>query len=102
MRVCPKCGFEDPPYWRKGQGDHYGDMDICRIEDLDENQPEVAKALREHGEFFDDYYAYRLTKPRKIWVKRRWIGIYKFQGGNPYHMTMTQKSVTEIKLSFWK
>jgi hypothetical protein len=58
-------------------------MDICRIEDLDENQPEVAKALREHGEFFDDYYAYRLTKPRKIWVKRRWIGIYKFQGWKP-------------------
>ena len=100
IRVCPKCGFEDPPYWRKGQGDHYGDMDICRIEDLDFDNPGLAKELREKLEVFDKDYAYRLTLPRKIWVKRRWLQIFKVQGWKPipYDREAKKRDIKQKKL----
>lgn len=97
MRVCPKCGYVDPQYWRKGQGDHYGDTDICRLEDLELNEPELAKVLKGNRESFDEHYAYKLLG-KGVWVRRRWLEIYKIQRWKMIPYDRDAKKRAEAKL----
>jgi len=68
MRVCPKCGYRDPPYWRPAR--HRYISDICHITDLDVNEPELAKKVRVFGRapnyYCDGKYYYRLTASNTV------------------------------------
>lgn len=74
MKVCPECGYEDPPCWRPGVPKRRA-IDVCTIDDLDIWQPELAKKLRSDNEVFTKYYAYRLRPSG--WVTRRPMTLYK-------------------------
>jgi hypothetical protein len=45
MRVCPKCGYEDPPIWRNTLRRLY--TDHCHIEDLKIWEPQLAQLILE-------------------------------------------------------
>lgn len=79
MRVCPKCGFKDPPYWRPAKMHNpSGDIDICRIDDLIFNESKLGKELdtQRDSVIEDEQYAYLLTK-RARWVRRVSLQIFK-------------------------
>jgi hypothetical protein len=72
VRICPKCGFEDSPCWKRSfQGNPNGDIDVSRIDWLPDWEPEIAKKVEnKKGEVvIDGIFAYYLGK-RAIWVKR--------------------------------
>ena len=60
LRVCPKCGFEDPPYWRHARFSYY--IDSCRIDDFRIMKPKLAEKLKIGTTMEDEVYIYRLTK----------------------------------------
>lgn len=79
MRVCPKCGYRDPPYWRPAKMHNpSGDMDIARIDDLQMWQPKIAeKLLAKRGEpITNSHFAYLIGK-RAVWVKRIAIDVFR-------------------------
>lgn len=81
MRVCPKCGFIEPMEWRPSSWKSGQYIDLCRVSDLENLEPELFKKLKDKpiGEtILEGYYAYRITKTG-VWVQRRWIEIYKIQ-----------------------
>lgn len=72
MRVCPECGYRDPPIWRPAKMHNPGgEVDIARIDDVQVWHPEIAKELREkRGTVVcDGHYAYLLGK-KAVWVRR--------------------------------
>ena len=72
MRVCPKCGHSDPPYWRPAKMHNpSGDLDIARIDDLMLFESQIGVLLTEHRAVIvvDLPFAYLLGK-RAVWVKR--------------------------------
>ena len=78
MRVCPKCGYRDPPYWRPAKMHNpSGDMDIARIDDLELFEYKVAYALLKNRTevVTDRWFAYYLGK-RAVWVKRVAAQVY--------------------------
>ena len=68
MRVCPKCGFVDPPEWKHSKYSYW--IDNCLFEDFQQLNPELAKELEKAGNARDIYYIYRLTK-NKYRVERK-------------------------------
>ncbi|MEM2338420.1 MAG: hypothetical protein QXP06_07500, partial [Candidatus Bathyarchaeia archaeon] len=59
MKVCPKCGFKDPDYWRHSRFDY--NADYCRFEEFKEISPELATLLENKPNFQpveDEYYYY--------------------------------------------
>lgn len=77
MKVCPDCGFVDPLCWHlQGRGGR--DIEYCRVDELEIDEPELAKELREKKETQDKNYAYILSD--KGYVRRRWLPIWKVQG----------------------
>ena len=70
MRVCPECGYVDPPYWRHSYFRPF--IDICHIDDFRLMHPKLATELTKwgntkKGRFVEDkLYKYRLTKARNI------------------------------------
>lgn len=76
MKQCPECGYVDPPCWLlQGRGGR--DVEYCRIDELERDEPELAKELRENKETQDEIYAYILSD--KGYVRRRWLPIFKVQ-----------------------
>jgi len=72
MRVCPKCGFVDPPYWKHCKWSYY--IDDCSFENFQMLYPELAKELLKNRLAEDKYYAYRTQKKPKglpQWVQRK-------------------------------
>lgn len=66
MRVCPKCGYEDPLEWRNLP--HQLFMEYMRIEDFRRLYPELAEQLHDNSVVLADHNAYHLT--RKGFVHR--------------------------------
>lgn len=64
MRVCPKCGYVDPPYWRHSTFSAW--IDLTEFESFKDLHPELAERL-EKGEKIveDEHYYYRRTKNLK-------------------------------------
>ena len=60
MRVCPKCGYVDPVIWKQSAFK----QNICftQLCNLELENPEIAKKLREKRITSDGFYAYRLTR----------------------------------------
>jgi hypothetical protein len=69
MRVCPKCGFIEPQYWRNDR--YKRDVQICAITDIEFDDPKLALAIKEgeKGNYDDGTFNYHLTK--KGYVVRR-------------------------------
>jgi len=70
MRVCPKCHYVDPPWWRPSRW--LPEHDTARIEDLQLNEPIIAQELTEKEVAIVDVYVYWKSK-RSPRVRRTWI-----------------------------
>jgi len=72
MKVCPKCGFEESPCWKRSfQGNPNGDIDVARIDSLKDYEPLIAN-LAENNRGLpmkNGIFVYYLA-PRALWVKR--------------------------------
>ena len=68
MRVCPKCGFVDPPEWKHSKYSYW--IDNIRVEDFRRLSPTLAKILEAQGFGEDEYYIYRITK-NKTRIERK-------------------------------
>jgi len=62
MKVCPKCGYEDPPYWKHSRHGWDRQTDYCRIEDIKNLEPALYEILTQKGECDDGLYYYKLSK----------------------------------------
>jgi len=76
MRVCPNCGYVDPPWWRIGARARI-EYEVTHINDLEVNEPEFAERLKKEIEIVDEFNAYRLYESG--WVRRRWRPLWEAQ-----------------------
>jgi len=88
MRVCPKCGYVDPPWWRpsRWQPEH----DTARIDDLLLHEPELLKQLEREGVVFKGPFVFwKSSRSRR--VRRTWIQEWKRFGksGEPQEKPKT-------------
>ena len=65
MRVCPNCGFVDPPFW-KWYSYYRPNIDICRFEDFKQEYPKLAEEIEQTRFTEDALYKYRLNRKRNI------------------------------------
>src|SRR3990167_10276947 len=82
MRQCPKCSHVDPAYWHPRIFDY--EIDICRFEDLANDQGLLASRVRQHkqGEtHIEGEYAYKITKSNVVY--RMWMPLFKARGWSP-------------------
>ena len=83
--VCPKCGWKDSPCWRNAR--FYMYCTTCRIDELEEFEPDIAKKLKEETPIEISPFHYKLT--RYGWVYRTPIKLKdslpkENQIGSPY------------------
>jgi len=87
LRVCPKCGHIDPPYWR--QVPWKFDTDMCWTEDFKNLHPEVhAKLEKGHEIVCDDHFAYKFSGKPKTIVWRVWKQSYLDGGKSAFSIPM--------------
>jgi len=92
MRICPKCGYIDPDYWRTVRWN--GLIDYTHISNLKEFEPEVYEKLmtvRVGETVIINEYAYHLVKNGTI-VHRQWkvhYNLYKWHGEPREHVHHT-------------
>ena len=80
MRVCPKCGYRDPYYWRVShQQNPTGEIDICTIDEFRELHPELAERIITEIIVIEPPYAYR-KGPRAHYVQRVDLTLYRAGG----------------------
>jgi len=61
MRVCPKCKYVDPPYWKHVKYSYW--IDSCSRGNFSLLHPTLAKQLKKASDTAeDDLYVYRLTR----------------------------------------
>lgn len=81
MRVCPKCGFIDPPEWRHSKYSYW--IDFCEVEHFREMHPTLLENLLKGAKIVEDSnYVYRLTK-NKAKVERKALVDYGYQWSVP-------------------
>lgn len=68
MRVCPQCGFNDPPMWITTP--YRVHCDYCRIEDFEQYYPEIK--LEKGERKADGLCAYKRSKTGK-YVERQYL-----------------------------
>jgi len=80
IRVCPRCGYRDPPIWRPAKiHNPSGDIDIARLDDVKAWQPKVERQLeisRGKKAVIEGVFAYYIGK-RGVWVRRVAAQIYR-------------------------
>lgn len=69
MRICPKCGYYESPYWRHSRFSYW--IDLITLENLWEIEPKLAQELERNGRAEDKYYVYRLAGKTKRYVERK-------------------------------
>jgi len=105
MRVCPKCGFHDPPEWKNLHFQLY--HEYITFEDFQQLYPtlaerllEIQKAAGTKNIIFDEYTAYHLTKagyvhrvPKELCPEGKW-----FHASNLYEKPKDpfQKKLLEV------
>jgi hypothetical protein len=86
MRVCPCCGFIDPPEWKHCKYSYH--IDIISRENFGLLYPELAKALKKGGDITEDKnYFYRLVKSCQVvqrkakieWTEQNPFGAEKYE-----------------------
>jgi len=60
MRVCPKCRYKDPSYWKPSA--FHPEINHTRSENFQAEFPELFQKLKIKGYIADGFYAYHLTK----------------------------------------
>jgi len=88
MRKCPKCGYEDPPYWRTCRWN--GLVDYTHIDNLRIHEPQLAQQIEESGTktIIIEEYAYHMIRNMPI-VHRQWkqhYNLYKWHGEPREHI----------------
>lgn len=89
MRVCPKCGFIDPPHWKHSKFSYH--IDTISPENFKMLYPKLAKNLKKAGaitEDKDNYY--RLAKTKLVvmrkakieWTEKNPFGAEKYEKFN--------------------
>ena len=63
MRVCPKCGYIDPPEWKHSKYSYW--IDNITIDDFQKLSPTLLKILEDQKFAEDEFYVYRLTKNKR-------------------------------------
>jgi len=87
MRVCPKCGHVDPPYWR--QVPWKFDTDMCWTDDFKRLHPKQYERLMKNHEFaFDECFAYTFSGKAREVVWRVWIKMFEAGGKSAFHIPM--------------
>lgn len=87
MRICPKCGYQDPWYWRPRPWDP--DDDYCYLNDFKEIETALFERLMRGEKIVSDkYYCYRLSGRGDAFVTRRALVVWKQYGWR----TPTEKS----------
>jgi uncharacterized protein (DUF849 family) len=92
VRVCPHCGFIDPPEWKHSKYSYW--IDNIRLEDFQALYPELAKELLASKSARDKDYIYRITK-NKSRVERKAIADYGEQWTIP--MERVHKSKHDVR-----
>ena len=60
MRICPKCGYVDPPIWRNTKWCYY--TEHCHVDELKVWEPQLAAMLKPGETVFISGVKYHLTK----------------------------------------
>jgi len=60
MRVCPNCGYTDPPAWKHSKYSYW--IDNCLTEDFKQLHPELVAFILQQKHAEDEINVYRLTK----------------------------------------
>lgn len=69
MRVCPKCGFIDPPEWKHCKFSYH--IDSISFESFCSLYPDLAQRLKTGGAITDDNdYYYRLSKSLQVVMRK--------------------------------
>jgi hypothetical protein len=111
LRVCPECGYIDPPYWLHSKFSYH--IDTISFENFHRVKPELAKELTKGGAITEDkYYYYRLAKTKnrvfrkaKIeWTESNPFGAEKYEKFNHGYPTLTKKRdrMLEVDVQLWK
>jgi len=92
MKICPKCGFVDPPEWRNLHFQLY--TEYMKLEDFEQLYPQLAAQLKANPYIiFDKYNAYHLTKAG--YVHR--VPKYLCSNGKWYHGSSTTEKPKDRK-----
>ena len=94
MRVCPKCGYQDPPYWRHSKHSYW--IDFTEYENFALLHPELAKKLEAGKNVEDELYVYHRTRSG-IKVERK----AKIDYGNQMRIPMEKVDIHNNK-DYWK
>jgi len=82
MRVCPECGYIDPPEWRHHRWSYW--IDICHIEDFKRLLPKLAEELLKGVKLVEDKdNIYRLYAKGRKFVQRKAKVDYGYQWEPP-------------------
>ena len=82
MRVCPKCGYIDPPEWKHCKYSYH--IDNISFDNFKQLYPELAKNFKRGGDLTEDKdYVYRLTKTELFVSRKAKIEWTNFQD-NPF------------------
>src|SRR3989304_1854966 len=105
MKVCPKCGFEESPFWRPAFVDI--EKEIIEVENLAMIEPGLLAKLKPGQDVIIGRNAYRLTRKgtrgKPKWVQRMYLPLYiansssfrkvkKYDGGKPRHRLVASLS----------
>jgi len=71
MRVCPKCGYVDEPYWLHTKFSYY--IDQCRYENFRLMFPQLAEQIFKERKVQDANYVYRLSKNNRVVMRKALI-----------------------------
>ncbi len=104
MRVCPKCGFVDPPYW--GHSKFSAWIDLIEFADFKELYPELAKKLEQGEKLVEDkdYYYRRTKNMRRVHRKAKidfmgaWVQPQEHFGG---HDKQPKEKLIDFR-PYWK
>lgn len=87
MRCCPKCGYIDPPEWRRFPWKW--DVDFCKTEDFKILHLDLyEKLVAGHEIVFDNNFAYRFSGKAKLVVWRVWIKLWEWGGRSAFSTPM--------------
>ena len=99
MRVCPKCGFVNPPEWKHSKWSYW--RDTCLLDDLKNLNPSLAKGLEAQGHAKDENYVYRLTKNKRR-VERKAILDYGEQWTIPMEKAYDKHNFRDFRPCWMK
>ena len=99
MRVCPQCGYIDPPEWKHSKYSYW--IDNCIFEDFENLNPDLAKVLLENKFTEDKYYFYRITK-NKHRVERKAKADYGNQWTIPMERATKKHNVRDYRKVWFK